>query len=129
MEENKKLVVFEYKNIRRVWHNTEWYFSVVDVVSALTDSTLPRRYWSDLKSHLIGEGFELYEKIVQLKLPASDGKTYETDCANTEITDHFADVSKMVKNNVKDHVPGTRSMVDTVWRGSTPKHLNMYIPP
>ncbi|MEK6943154.1 MAG: BRO family protein [Nanoarchaeota archaeon] len=58
--------------------------SVVDVVEALTNSSIPRRYWSDLKSQLKEQGFELYEKIVQLKLPAEDGKFYETDCANTE---------------------------------------------
>ncbi len=57
---------------------------MVDVVEVLTDSSIPRRYWSDLKSKLKEEGFELYEKIVQLKLPAADGKKYETDCANTE---------------------------------------------
>src|SRR3989338_3571473 len=84
MEESKALVVFQDKKIRRIWHNNEWHFSVVDVVAALTDSTVPRRYWSDLKSKLTEEGFELYAKIVQLKLPASDGKYYETDCANTK---------------------------------------------
>ncbi len=54
------------------------------MVEALTNSSIPRRYWSDLKSQLKEQGFELYEKIVQLKLPAEDGKFYETDCANTE---------------------------------------------
>ena len=63
-----------------------WFFSVVDVVGALTDSTNPRRYWSDLKKQITEqEGFsELYGKIVQLKLKASDGKKYLTDCTNTE---------------------------------------------
>ncbi len=84
MDQNHKLVVFENKQIRRVLHNDEWHFSVVDVVEVLTDSSIPRRYWSDLKSKLNEEGFELYDKIVQLKLPASDGKYYETDCANTQ---------------------------------------------
>ena len=57
---------------------------MVDVVSALEASNLPKRYWSDLKAKLMVEGFEPYDKIVQLKLPAEDGKLRETDCANTE---------------------------------------------
>lgn len=77
------LVVFQGKKIRRIWYKEEWHFSVVDVVEVLTESSIPRRYWSDLKSKLKEEGFELYEKIVQLKLPSADGKFYETDCANT----------------------------------------------
>lgn len=80
--------LFESKQVRALWNNDEqqWYFSVVDTISVLTDSSNPRRYWSDLKIQLSKtEGFsELYEKIVQLKLPSSDGKKYETDCASTE---------------------------------------------
>lgn len=80
------LVVFKKKSIRRILHDNEWCFSITDVVEALTDSSNPRRYWSDLKSQLHDkEGFsELYGNIVQLKLESSDGKKYETDCANTE---------------------------------------------
>ncbi len=85
MEEKNKIVVFQDKKIRRIWYNQEWFFSVVDVVEALTDSSNSRRYWSDLKRQIEEtEGFELYEKIVQLKLESSDGKKYATDCANTE---------------------------------------------
>lgn len=84
MDSKDALVVFEGTKIRRKWHDEQWYFSVVDVVSILTDSSIPRRYWSDLKINLEKEGFELYDKIVQLKLPSTDGKKYETDCANTE---------------------------------------------
>ena len=80
----KSLVVFQDKKIRRVWHKDEWYFSVVDVIEALGVSTLPKRYWSDLKVKLIEEGFEPYDKIVQLKLVAEDGKLRETDCVNTK---------------------------------------------
>lgn len=80
----KALVVFEGKQIRRIWYKEGWWFSVVDIITVLTESTIPRRYWSDLKIKLNEESFELYEKIVQLKLPAADGKYYETDCANTE---------------------------------------------
>jgi len=84
-KENKNaLVVFQDKKIRRTWHDNEWYFSVVDVVGALAESDNARRYWSDLKIKLKEEGFESYDFLVQLKLPAADGKNYETDCANTK---------------------------------------------
>jgi hypothetical protein len=85
MDSGNSLVVFQGKGIRRIWHNGQWFFSVVDVVDVLTGSSIPRRYWSDLKIKLNEEGFELYDKIVQLKLPSADGKKYETDCANTEV--------------------------------------------
>src|SRR4030043_1765611 len=83
-DSDKSLVVFQDKKIRRVWHKNEWLFSIVDVVEALEASNLPKRYWSDLKAKLSNEGFEPYDKIVQLKLPAEDGKLRETDCANTK---------------------------------------------
>ncbi len=86
MNEHDALVVFQGKKIRRIWHDNEWFFSIVDVVDALEASTLPKRYWSDLKAKLLEEGFEPYDKIVQLKLPAEDGKLRETDCANTKTT-------------------------------------------
>lgn len=81
-----KIAVFKGKQIRKAVHNDEWYFSVIDVIDALTDSSNPRRYWSDLKRKLTeDEGFiQLYENIVQLKMESSDGKKYQTDTANTE---------------------------------------------
>lgn len=87
LTENNHIAVFKGNDIRRTLHNGEWYFSVVDVIQALTESANPRRYWSDLKRQLLEkEGFtELYEKIVQLKLESTDGKRYATDTANTEI--------------------------------------------
>src|SRR3990167_6048517 len=80
------IVVFNDVKIRRALHQGEWWFSIIDVVSILTESQNPRRYWSDLKSQLIEkeEFTQLYEKIVQLKMLSSDGKKYNTDCANTE---------------------------------------------
>lgn len=80
------LVVFQHKKIRRTLHHNEWWFSIVDVIGVLSESNAPRRYWSDLKRKLENEeGFnELYEKIVQLKFPAEDGKMRDTDCANVE---------------------------------------------
>jgi hypothetical protein len=80
--------LFENSPVRSQWDkdSEKWYFSVVDIVQILTESKNARRYWSDLKIKLKEEeGFsQLYEKIVQLKLKASDGKSYETDCADTE---------------------------------------------
>lgn len=80
------LIKFETKKIRRIEYNGEWYFSVVDVVAVLTESSIAKRYWTDLKRKLSNEeGFvEVYDKIVQLKLTAEDGKLRTTDCANTE---------------------------------------------
>lgn len=78
---------FENQKIRATWDekNEEWYFSIVDVVSVLTGTENPRRYWSDLKRKLKSEGSELYEKIVQLKMKShTDGKYYKTDVADTE---------------------------------------------
>jgi len=81
-----KLITFQNQKIRRIWHETQWWFSVIDIVEVLTESARPRKYWSDLKIKLQKEeGFEqLSEKIGQLKLIADDGKKRNTDCANTE---------------------------------------------
>ena len=83
-DQDKALVVFEDKKIRRVWHKDEWYYSVIDVVQALTDSSNPRNYWNMLKSRELEHEVDLYTICVQLKMPAPDGKMRETDCANTE---------------------------------------------
>ncbi|PUE21277.1 Bro-N domain-containing protein [Limnohabitans sp. WS1] len=76
---------FDGKDIRRVYDEASetWWFSVVDVVQVLTDSSNARRYWSDLKRKLAKEAGseQLYEKIVQLKLASTDGRLRETDCA------------------------------------------------
>lgn len=88
MSEENKIQIFEDKKIRTAWNESEeeWYFSIVDVISVLTDSNEPRRYWSDLKRKLKAEGAnQLYENIVQLKMQSpKDGKNYKTDVANTE---------------------------------------------
>ena len=84
MQENK-LAIFEEKEIRRKWHNEDWYFSIIDVIEVLTENGRPRKYWSDLKQRLIVEGFvEVSEKIGQLKLLAKDGKMRLTDVADTK---------------------------------------------
>ena len=84
MDSNNALVVFQGKKIRRTWFNDEWWFSVVDIIGALTESDRARKYWSDLKVKLNEEGFEVSAKIGQLKLMADDGKLRLTDCANTK---------------------------------------------
>ncbi len=86
MAEDLKL--FEQQQVRSSYDedSEKWYFSIIDIIGILTESKNPRRYWSDLKIKLSDEeGFsQLYEKIVQLKLTASDGKKYNTDCADVE---------------------------------------------
>ena len=85
MDSSNALVVFEGAKIRRTWHEDQWYFSVVDVVRILTDSTDPKDYWYRLKKRKAeSSGIELSTFCRQLKLPSADGKKYETDCANTE---------------------------------------------
>jgi len=80
-----KIAVFRKKEIRKIIHNKEWWFSIVDVIEALTGTERPRKYWNDLKKKLIKEGYsEVSENIGQLKVTAPDGKKRETDCANTE---------------------------------------------
>ncbi|MBU0456545.1 MAG: Bro-N domain-containing protein [Nanoarchaeota archaeon] len=79
-KKEKALVIFQGKEIRKIWHDNKWYFSVVDVVAALTESPAPRQYWGVLKSR----ESQLLTNCLQLKLLSSDGKYYSTDCANTE---------------------------------------------
>ena len=84
-EEQNKLVVFQDKQLRRVWYNEEWWFAVVDVIEVLTESTKPRDYWYRLKKReLESSGVELSTNCRQLKMQSSDGKKYLTECANTE---------------------------------------------
>jgi hypothetical protein len=85
MRLESNIAVFRGKDIRRIIHKNEWWFSIVDVVEVLSGTDRPRKYWNDLKNKLAAEGYvEVSEKIGQLKMPAPDGKMRETDCANTE---------------------------------------------
>ena len=89
MKENKINTItnlFEGNEIRSIWDSEkeDYYFSVVDVISVLTESNIPKRYWADLKKKLIEEGSQVYENIVRLKLKAADGKFRETDVLDTE---------------------------------------------
>lgn len=90
MENNKLETItklFEGKEVRSIWdaEKEEYFFSVVDVINALSESPTPKRYWTDLKRRLIEEGSQLYEKIVQLKMKSKkDGKNYLTDTLDTK---------------------------------------------
>jgi hypothetical protein len=86
MPQKTAIKIFEQKKVRTHWDTEQekWYFSVIDVIEILTESTIPKRYWSDLKKKLTKEGSQLYEKIVQLKFISSDGKKYATDCLETQ---------------------------------------------
>lgn len=86
MAEQNEIQLFDGKQVRYVWdeEREKYFFSVVDVIQVLTDSPRPRKYWNALKTKLAAEGSELSSKMGQLKLPASDGKSYLTDVADTE---------------------------------------------
>lgn len=82
---NTKIALFHDKEIRKILHNNEWWFSVVDVVYALTDSADPKDYWYRIKVRVqTEEDFQPSTICRQLKILAQDGKMRETDCANTE---------------------------------------------
>ncbi len=82
--EETKIAIFRKKEIRKTLYKNEWWFSVIDVVAVLTESVDAGAYWRKLKQRLIEEGSEVVTFCHGLKLTASDGKKYETDCANTE---------------------------------------------
>jgi hypothetical protein len=78
--------LFEDKKVRSLWNEgeEEWYFSVVDVIEVLTDSSVPKDYWYRMKKREKLSGFELSTICRQLKIEATDGKKYATDCSSTE---------------------------------------------
>lgn len=80
---DSKIVVFQDKQIRRVWVDDDWYFSIVDIVGVLTGSPEPRKYWNKVKTREFTD-LQLSPIWRQLKLPAADGKQYRTDCATTQ---------------------------------------------
>ena len=84
MENSNNLTPIEGEKIRKLWHEEQWYFSVVDVIATLTDSNNANRYWSDLKRKMEKESGQSYDLIVRLNLPRKDGRNYPSDCANTE---------------------------------------------
>ncbi|MBL7963642.1 MAG: Bro-N domain-containing protein [Flavobacteriales bacterium] len=86
MTDKNAVKIFEEKQVRTVWDGEQekWFFSIIDVIAALTGNERPRKYWNDLKTKLLREGSQLSDKIGQLKLPADDGKLRLTDVADTE---------------------------------------------
>jgi DNA-damage-inducible protein D len=84
MENQNSIVPFEGQEIRKIWHDEQWYFSVIDIIHSLTDSPKPKRYWTDIKRRSEKESGQGYAFCVPLKLTASDGRQRSTDCANTE---------------------------------------------
>lgn len=83
VDQPNKLVVFQNKHIRRIWHEEDWYFSVSDIIEVLTDSPTPRQYWGKVKEREFTK-FQLSPIWVRLKLTANDGKKRLTDCVNTK---------------------------------------------
>ncbi|MBL7816106.1 MAG: phage antirepressor protein [Saprospiraceae bacterium] len=83
MEQENALYPFEGKQIRKIWHDEKWYFSIVDVVAILTDSPIPRNYWTKVKKSIIEES-QTHPFWMQLKMTASDGRMRLTDCTHTE---------------------------------------------
>ncbi len=81
--QQNKLVVFQNKNIRRIWQDEEWFYSVVDIIEVLTDSPTPRQYWGKVKDREFTK-LQLSPIWVRLKLRATDGKLRQTDCVNTK---------------------------------------------
>ena len=80
-----KIAIFRGQKVWKTIYQNEWWFSVIDVIAALTDSVRPSVYWTAMKSRVKDESeFQLSTICKQLKLTSSDGKQYETDCANTE---------------------------------------------
>lgn len=86
MTQKESIRLFEERKVRAIWDDEqeEWYFSIVDVISILTDSPNPRKYWSVLKTRLKREGSELTTNCSQLKMKSADGKMYLTDVADTQ---------------------------------------------
>lgn len=89
MAKDNAIKIFEQKQVRTSWDeaNEKWYFSIVDVIEILTESTSPRKYWSVLKTRLKKEGSELATNCSQLKMQSADGKFYLTDVAEATTTE------------------------------------------
>jgi len=83
MEKENSIILFDQKEIRRIWYNHEWFFSVVDIIEILSESPYPRQYWEKIKQREFLE-LQLSPIWLQLKLSSIDGKKYMTDCVNTK---------------------------------------------
>ena len=106
MKKTHSIVLFNQRQVRRFYDEKReiWNFSIIDIIEILTDSTVPKRYWSDLKGKLKNEGSEVYERIVRLKMIAPDGKQRETDCFSTE------DVLRVVQS-----IPSPKAEPFKIW--------------
>lgn len=93
---------FDDREVRAIWdeQNSKWWYSIIDIISILTDSKSPRKYWSVMKTRLKKEWNQLTTKCSQLKLESSDGKKYATDCFSQ---DDILEVIKLIpwKNSIK----------------------------
>jgi DNA-damage-inducible protein D len=76
-------IPFEGKEIRKIWHNEQWYYAIIDIIEFLINTDSPRQYWTKVKNNLLAES-QLQPFWLQLKMQAKDGKMYKTDAANTE---------------------------------------------
>lgn len=87
MKKDNSIKLFEEKKVRSQWNveQEKWYFSIVDVIAILTESPIPRKYWSVLKTKLKAEGSQLATNCSQLKMKSADGKFYKTDVAVTNL--------------------------------------------
>ncbi len=87
MKKDNSIKLFEEKKVRSQWNveQEKWYFSIVDVIAILTESPIPRKYWSVLKTRLKAEGSQLATNCSQLKMKSADGKFYKTDVAITNL--------------------------------------------
>jgi hypothetical protein len=95
-----KLAIFEGKQIRKIIHDGDWWFSVIDVVAVVSESPTPRQYWGKVKKREFTD-LQLSPVWVQLKLESDDGKKYATDCAN----EHKELKGLTRKNeNLRDHM-------------------------
>ena len=86
MDQENRIILFQEKQIRRVWHNDAWWFSIIDVVEVLTESPQPSRYWNELRERMRQESHnsELFANTEKLKMMSQDGKMRKTDAANME---------------------------------------------
>lgn len=81
--ENNELTPFEGNGIRKVWHDEQWFFAIIDIIAVLAETSSPRQYWTKVKNGLVNES-QLQPFWLQLKMIAPDGKNRLTDCANAE---------------------------------------------
>lgn len=132
MVQQNAIKVFEEKKICTVWDSDqeEWYFSIINVIAILTENDNPRRFWSDLKHKLTKEGSQLYDKIVQLKLPTEDGKIRLTDVT---VTQNFIEIRQDLTDEWKrhglqegEHFATLTDIIYQSWAGKTAKEYKQF---